>query len=61
MNNNSDKSFDSFQEFQCKGLKVIKPDKLPLKFAMKPRSEMIYGFFVSPAGFEYSNTEKIKY
>lgn len=44
-----------------KGLKLIKPDKLPLSFVMGPKSEKVYGFFVTPSGFEYSNTEKIKY
>ena len=40
---------------------MIKPDHLPLEFKMGPNSERVYGFFVCAAGFEYSNTEKIKY
>jgi hypothetical protein len=61
MVNNCNKGFESTQDFECKGLKLIKPDHLPLRFKMDPNSEKTYGFFVSPGGFEYSNTEKIKY
>jgi hypothetical protein len=61
MVNKSDKGYESIQEMQIKGLKLIKPDRLPLQFVMGPKSEKVYGFFVTPSGFEYSNTEKIKY
>ena len=61
MINKSEKGFESIQEYECKGIKVIKPDRFPLNFNMTPKSEKIYGFFVTPTGFEYSNTEKIKY
>jgi hypothetical protein len=44
-----------------KGLKIIKPDKLPLTFKMTPRSEKLFGFFVKAGGYEYSNTERITY
>ena len=30
MVNHSSKSFDSVQQYDCKGIKVIKPDRLPL-------------------------------
>ena len=46
---------------QAQGLKVIKPDILPLTFKMTPKSEKIYGFFVKSSGYEYSNSEKISY
>jgi hypothetical protein len=61
MVNNSEKSFDSVQELQAQGLKLIKPDKLPLTFKMTPKSEKVYGFFVKSSGYEYSNSEKISY
>ena len=61
MVNKSNKGFDSIQQYECKGIKVIKPDHFPLEFKMAANSEKTYGFFVSPSGFEYSNTEKIKY
>jgi hypothetical protein len=38
MANNSEKSFESVQDMSIKGLKVIKPDRLPLTFKMAPRS-----------------------
>ena len=30
MVNNSAKGFDSIQQYECKGIKVIKPDRFPL-------------------------------
>ena len=51
MVNNSEKGFDSVQQYDCKGIKVIKPDHFPLEFKMGPRSAKVYGFFVSPTGF----------
>lgn len=36
---------------EVKGLKLIKPDKFPLIFKMGPKSEKVYGFFVTPSGF----------
>ena len=38
MVNKSDKSFESIQEMEIKGLKLIKPDHLPLQFIMGPHS-----------------------
>lgn len=43
------------------GIKAIKPDKLPITFIVTPKYEKVVGFFVSPAGYEYSNSERIKY
>lgn len=36
---------------QAQGLKLIKPDKLPLVFKMTPKSEKTYGFFVKSTGY----------
>jgi hypothetical protein len=41
---------------EIKGLKVIKPDRLPLTFKMTPKSERVVGFFVKPTGYEYSSS-----
>lgn len=38
MVNKSDKGFESVQDFELKGIKIIKPDKLPLQFKMEPKS-----------------------
>lgn len=61
MVNNSEKGFESVQEMNIKGLKVIKPDRLPLAFKAGPKSEKFYGFFVKAGGYEYSSTERITY
>ena len=46
---------------KVKGLKVIKPDKLPLVFKMGGKSDKTYGFFIKAGGYEHSSTERITY
>lgn len=45
---------------KCRGIKVIKPDELPLKLSMIPQTEVVAGFFVSAKGYSYSLEEKMK-
>jgi len=51
MKNNGDKGFESTQEMIIKGLKVIKPDRLPLNFKVTNKFERVVGFFVNPSGY----------
>lgn len=42
-----------------KGVKIIKPDKLPFRFDMQPKTEKVIGFFVNYAGYSYESSESM--
>lgn len=39
---------------KSKGIKIIKPDELPLRVSAMPQTDSVTGFFISAKGYSYS-------
>ena len=61
VSNPSNKWFATTLEMKkFNGLKVIKPDKLPYRFDMHPKTSIVIGFFVSDKGYSYESSEAME-
>jgi hypothetical protein len=61
INNPSKKSFSTTIVLnKSKGIKIIKPEVLPLKLSILPHTESLTGFLVCAKGYNYSLEENMK-
>lgn len=61
VNNPSNKAFSTTIALnKSKGIKIIKPEVLPIKLSAMPQTDNVTGFFLSAKGYSYSLEEKMK-